>query len=246
MADGALRRSRRWNLRRRAQAVQLCDEMGRQRSAVARLRALMSASQERRDGLSRTPWVASNAAMRFRCAACCTRNSRSRCGRSRLPLPRTARPRPASTWIAGSLCGQDAKEPDSVQPVGFGAPGASGDQDAGWFDNMVDHVVRGQKSMQPKSVPPGLKAADDKRSRVIRRIQPVAQAGDESKQSCAVARFQTMKLSLVVSGYTIRDDPGGRAQFDSEIDDLMANIRRHASAPVPDVGLSSLAEAPAA
>jgi len=45
-----------------------------------------------------------------------------------------------------------------------------------------------------------------------------------------------MKLSLVVSGYTIRDDPGGRAQFDSEIDDLMANIRRHASAPVPEWG----------
>jgi glycerol-3-phosphate cytidylyltransferase-like family protein len=100
--------------------------------------------------------------------------------------------------------------------------------------------------MQPKSIPPGPKAADDKRRRVIRRIQPVAQAGDESKQSCAVARFQTMKLSLVVSGYTIRDDPGGRAQFDSEIDDLMANIRRHAGAPVPNVGLSSLAEAPAA
>src|SRR5580693_3415727 len=90
--------------------------------------------------------------------------------------------------------------------------------------------------MQPKSIPPGLKAADDKRRRVIRRIQPVAQAGDESQQACTVARFQTMKLSLVVSGYTIRDDPGGRAQFDSEIDDLMANIRRHASAPVPDVG----------
>src|SRR3984885_10563971 len=85
--------------------------------------------------------------------------------------------------------------------------------------------------MQPKSIPPSLKAADDKRRPVIRRIQPAAQASDESKQSCAVARFQTMKLSLVVSGYTIRDDPGGRAQFDSEIDDLMANIRRHASAP---------------
>ena len=47
---------------------------------------------------------------------------------------------------------------------------------------------------------------------------------------------------------TSRTSPssGGRAQFDSEINDLMANIRRHASAPVPDVGLSSLAEAPAA
>ena len=153
---------------------------------------------------------------------------------------------PASTGIAGKLCGHDTKEPDSVQPVGFSAAGASGDQDAGRLDNVVDHAVRGQKSMQPKSIPPGLKAADDKRRRVIRRIQPVAQAGDESKQACAVARLQTMKLSLVVSGYTIRDDPGGRAQFDSEMDDLMANIRRHASAPVPDVGLSNLAEAPAA
>ena len=38
---------------------------------------------------------------------------------------------PASTGIAGKLCGQDAKEPDSVQPVGFSAAGASGDQDAG-------------------------------------------------------------------------------------------------------------------
>ena len=58
----------------------------------------------------------------------------------------------------------------------------------------------------------------------------MAQAGDESKQACAVARFQTMKLSLVVSGYTICDDPGGRAQFDSEIDDLIANIRRQLQA----------------
>ena len=40
--------------------------------------------------------------------------------------------------------------------------------------------------------------------------QLVAQAGDESKQACAVARFQTMKLSLVVSEYTIRDDPEER------------------------------------
>jgi len=63
-------------------------------------------------------------------------------------------------------------------------------------DNVVDHAVGGQKSMQPKSIPPGLKAADDTHRRVIRRIQPVAQAGDESKQACAVARFQTMKLSL--------------------------------------------------
>jgi hypothetical protein len=57
-------------------------------------------------------------------------------------------------------------------------------------DNVVDHAVGGQKSMQPKSIPPGLKAADDTHRRVIRRIQPVAQAGDESKQSCAVARFR--------------------------------------------------------
>ena len=76
-------------------------------------------------------------------------------------------------------------------------------------------------------------------------FQPAAQASDESKQPRAVARFQTMNLSPVVRGQTIRDDPGGRAQFDSEIDDLMANIRQHASAPVPDVGFPSLAEAPA-
>jgi hypothetical protein len=35
---------------------------------------------------------------------------------------------PASTGIAGKLCGQDAKEPDSVQPVGFSAAGASGER----------------------------------------------------------------------------------------------------------------------
>jgi hypothetical protein len=38
----------------------------------------------------------------------------------------------------------------------------------------------------------------------------MAQASDESKQPCAVARFQMMNLSLVVCGQTIRDDPGGR------------------------------------
>jgi hypothetical protein len=59
---------------------------------------------------------------------------------------------------------------------------------------MVDHAVRREKSMQPKSIPPGLKAADDKRRRVIIRIQPMAQASDEGKQPCAVARFQTMNL----------------------------------------------------
>ena len=117
---------------------------------------------------------------------------------------------PASTGIADKLRGQDAKEPDSVQPVGFSAAGASGGQDAGRLDTVVDHAVRGQKSMQPKSIPPGLKAVDDKRRRVIKTIQPMAQASDESKQSCAVARFQTMNLSLVGCRQTIRYDPRGK------------------------------------
>jgi len=72
------------------------------------------------------------------------------------------------------------------------------------------------------------------------------QQSEQAKQPYAVARFQTMKLGFVASGRTIRDDLRGRAQFDSEIDDLMANIRRHASAPVPDMGRSTPAEASAA
>ena len=82
---------------------------------------------------------------------------------------------PASAGIAGKLCGQDA-ERARQHPAGrfLRAPGASGDQDAGRLDTVVDHAVGGQKSMQPKSIPPGLKAADDKHRRVIRRIQPVA------------------------------------------------------------------------
>ena len=82
----------------------------------------MSASQERRATPPERPRVASNAAMRFSVR---TRSCRE------FPLP--MRPLrvflfhgqhdhgPTSTGIAGKLCGQDAKEPDSVQPVGFGA-----------------------------------------------------------------------------------------------------------------------------
>jgi hypothetical protein len=114
---------------------------------------------------------------------------------------------PASIRIAGELCGQDAQEPDSVQPVGFGAPGASGHQDAGRLDYVVDHPMRGQKSMQPESIPPGLKAADHERRCVIRRIQSTAQAGDECEQPFAVTRLQPMKLGFVVLGRAIRDDP---------------------------------------
>jgi hypothetical protein len=56
-----------------------------------------------------------------------------------------------------NLEGKDAQEADSVQPIGFGAPRASGDQDAGRLDNVVNHAARRQKSMQPKCSPPGLK-----------------------------------------------------------------------------------------
>jgi len=49
-----------------------------------------------------------------------------------------------------NLEGKDAQEADSVQPIGFGAPRASGDQDAGRLDNVVTHAARRQKSMQPK------------------------------------------------------------------------------------------------
>ena len=36
-----------------------------------------------------------------------------------------------------NLEGKDAQEADSVQPIGFGALRASGDQDAGRLDNVV-------------------------------------------------------------------------------------------------------------
>jgi hypothetical protein len=38
---------------------------------------------------------------------------------------------PASVRVAGEFCGKDAQEPDSVQPIGFGKPGAAGHQYAG-------------------------------------------------------------------------------------------------------------------
>ena len=114
---------------------------------------------------------------------------------------------PASVGIAGEFCGQDAQEPDRIQSIGFGAPGASGHQNAGRLDNVIEHAVRGQKSMQPKSIPSRLEAADDERRRLIWSIQSTAQVGDKSKQPFAVARFQTMKLGLVVGGQTIPDNP---------------------------------------
>ena len=55
-----------------------------------------------------------------------------------------------------NLEGEDAQEADSVQPIGFGALRASGDQDAGRLDNVVNHAAQRQKSMQPNA-PPGLK-----------------------------------------------------------------------------------------
>jgi hypothetical protein len=56
-----------------------------------------------------------------------------------------------------NLEGKVAHEADSVQPIGFGALRASGDQDAGRLDDVVNHAARRQKSMQPKCIPPGLK-----------------------------------------------------------------------------------------
>ena len=48
-----------------------------------------------------------------------------------------------------NLEGKDAQEADTVQPIGFGAPCASGDQDTGRLDNVVNRAARRQKSMQP-------------------------------------------------------------------------------------------------
>jgi hypothetical protein len=189
-----------WDRQRQppAQAVQLCDEMGRQRAAVARSkRPHVGVPGTERRPLPNALGGERRGDAIFAAHALLHQEFPLPMGRFRVFLFHGRHDHgPAGTGIAGKLCGQDAKEPDSVQPVGFSAPGASGDQDAGRLDNVVDHAVGGQKSMQPKSIPPGLKAADDTHRRVIRRIQPVAQAGDESKQSCAVARFQTMKLSL--------------------------------------------------
>ncbi len=113
----------------------------------------------------------------------------------------------ASVRISGNLYGQDTQEPNSVQAIRLGTSGAAGHQYAGRLDNVVDHAVRNQKSVQPKSIPPGLKTADDYRSRLIWRIQPTAQASDESKQSSAVTRLKPMKLSFVALGRAIPDDP---------------------------------------
>jgi hypothetical protein len=63
----------------------------------------------------------------------------------------------------------------------------------------------------------------------------VAQAGDESKQSCAVAGFQTMKLSLIVSGYTIRDDPGARAYYTCKPKPRRATLCQHREDPLLSV-----------
>src|ERR1700733_12082065 len=126
----------------------------------------------------------------------CTRNSRSRCGRfassSSTDGTTTVRQAPGSP---ANFAAKTRRSPtaSSRSVLARRAPRVT-KMLVG--DNVVDHAVGGQKSMQPKSIPPGLKAADDTHRRVIRRIQPVAQAGDESKQSCAVARFQTMKHSL--------------------------------------------------
>ena len=142
------------------------------------LRALMSASPER-------PGWRATRRCDFRCARAPAPGIPALdAAASRLPLPRSARPRSGKHRDRRQTL-PPRREGARQRPAGrFGAAVASGDQDAGRLDNVVDHAVRGQKSMQPKSIPPGLKAADDKRSRVIRRIQPVAQAGDESKQSC--------------------------------------------------------------
>ena len=104
------------------QAVQLCDEMGRQRGGRRPFCKSpgMSASQERRDGLPRTPWVASNAAMRFSMRTrSCTRNSRSRCGRfassSSTDGTTTVRQAPGSP---ANLCGQGREGGLDSRPAG--------------------------------------------------------------------------------------------------------------------------------
>src|ERR1700690_2080491 len=71
--------------------------------------------------------------------------------------------------------------------------------------------------------------ADWRKTGSVSAERPSHSYGSPQSRSCCESyafkrdvRGQT--LSLVVSGYTIRDDPGGRAQFDSEIDDLMATF----------------------
>ena len=110
------------------------------------LRALMSASPRNGETASceRPGWRATRRCDFRRVRAPAPGIPASDAAASRLPLPRTARPRSGSTGIAGKLCGQDAKEPYSVQPVGFSAAGAPGDQDARRLDNVADHAVRGQ------------------------------------------------------------------------------------------------------
>jgi hypothetical protein len=72
---------------------------------------------------------------------------------------------------------------------------------------MVDHAARQEKPVQPKSIPSGFKAANNERLCVIRRIQLTTHAGDQSKQSVAVACLQPMKFCLVTSRQPTTYDP---------------------------------------
>lgn len=69
-----------------------------------------------------------------------------------------------------NLEGEDAQEADSVQPIGFGALRASGDQDGGRLDNVVNHAAQRQKSMQPNAPRPQM-AAERPRPEVDRGLQ---------------------------------------------------------------------------
>jgi hypothetical protein len=116
-----------------AQAVQLCDEMGRQRAAVARSkRPHVGVPGTERRPLPNALGGERRGDAIFAAHALLHQEFPLPMGRFRVFLFHGRHDHgPAGTGIAGKLCGQDAKEPDSVQPVGFSAPGASGDQDAG-------------------------------------------------------------------------------------------------------------------
>jgi len=107
---------------RPAQAVQLFDEMGRQRGGRRPfLRALIVGvpGTERRPS-PETPWVGEQRGDPIFDAARapCTRNSRSRCGRFASSLFHGRHDHgPASTGIAGKLCGQ-GREGARQRPAG--------------------------------------------------------------------------------------------------------------------------------
>jgi hypothetical protein len=206
----------------------------------------MSASQEPRDGLSRTPWVASNAAIRFSMRTrSCTRNSRSRCGRfassSSTDGTTTVRQAPGSP---ANFAAKTRRSPtaSSRSVLARRAPRVT-KMLVGSTTWLITRCAVRSRCYQNPSRPASKQlttSVDASSGGSSRWRRPAMKASSPAPSPAS----STMNLSLVVWGQTMRDDPGGRAQFDSEIDDLMANVRRHTSAPVPDVGPSQSGRGP--